>query len=289
MRVDRISAMTKRRMGAGLIFLFVACLPAGPVIDDAAMEEKFTEGLRRPGVEGMSGSAATKALAVAEGKTVAVGTARAAEVGDYESIARSVVVVGSVEDCADCGGAHMGTVSTGWIIGPRGHVVTNYHVLEDKEAEELGVMTFDGTVYPVSRVLAADREGDAAIIGIEAGDADLPVLPLAKEAQTGEAIRVVGHPDGRFYTLTEGVVSRVFTEPTGDEKDRRTWVSVTADYGGGSSGAPVLNEAGEVVAMVSSTAALLADPEEGKDPEVSDVQMVFRDCVSVETMRGMWE
>jgi S1-C subfamily serine protease len=64
-------------------------------------------------------------------------------------------------------------------------------------------------------------------------------------------------------------------------------LTVTADYGGGSSGAPVLNAAGEVVGMVSSTAALLADTEEGKAPEAADVQMVFRDCVSVETMRRL--
>jgi hypothetical protein len=47
----------------------------------------------------------------------------------------------------------------------------------------------------------------------------------------------------------------------------------------------VLNSSGKVVGMVSSTAALLADSEEGKEPAAEDVQMVFRDCVSVETMR----
>ena len=264
-------------------------LPASPVIDDVAMEEKFTQGLTRAGVDGLSGAAAAKALALAEGRKVAVGAAVAAGAPDYETLCHSVVVVGSVVPCQDCGGGHMGAVSTGWIIGPRGHVVTNHHVVEDKTAEELGVMTFDGTIYPVSKVLAADRAGDAVILGVGKGDADLPALALAVAAKTGEEIRVVGHPDGRFYSLTEGIVSRVFTEATSDEKDERTWLSVTADYGGGSSGAPVLNAAGEVVGMVSSTAALLADPEEGKGPEVSDVQMVFRDCVSVETMRGLVE
>ena len=260
---------------------------ASPVIDDAALEEKFTQGLLSPGVDGLGGAKAAKALAQAEGKRVSVGAGQSRGATDYEEACRAVVVVGTIDHCKDCKDSHMGAVSSGWIIGSGGEVMTNYHVVEDENAGELGVMTSDGTVYPVRAVLAADREGDAAILSITAGDADLPALPLAKMAKTGEAVRVVGHPDGRFYSLTEGIVSRAFTQATSDEKDQRTWLTVTADYGGGSSGAPVINAAGEVVGMVSSTAALLADTEEGKEPEASDVQMVFRDCVSIETMRRL--
>jgi S1-C subfamily serine protease len=181
----------------------------------------------------------------------------------------------------------MGAVSSGWIAGAEGEVVTNHHVLDDKTVGELGVMTFDGTVYAVRDVLAADREGDAAILRIDPAGAALSALPLSDGVKTGDSIRVIGHPDGRFYTLTEGIVSRVFTEATSDEEGTRTWLTVTADYGGGSSGAPVLNEVGEVVGMVSSTAALLADAAEGAEPRATDVQMVFRDCASVETIRGL--
>ena len=181
----------------------------------------------------------------------------------------------------------MGAVSSGWIAGAEGEVVTNHHVLDDKTAGELGVMTFDGTVYAVLDVLAADREGDAAILRIDPAGAALSALPLSDGVKTGNNIRVIGHPDGRFYTLTEGIVSRVFTEVTSDAEGTRTWLTVTADYGGGSSGAPVLNEVGAVVGMVSSTAALLADAAEGAAPRAADVQMVFRDCASVETIRGL--
>lgn len=268
---------------------FAPLLWASPVIDDAALEEKFAAGLTKPGVDGLTGESAVAALSSADGKQAERGEVAAAAGTEYAQICRSVVVVGSVDFCKECNKSHMGAVSSGWVIDPRGRIVTNYHVLEDKEAEELGVMAFDGTVYPVRAVIAADREGDAAILEIEPGGAELSALPLADGAITGEPIRVVGHPDGRFYSLTEGIVSRVFSEETTDGKSRRTWLTVTADYGGGSSGAPVLNGAGEVVGMVSSTATLLADPEEGKEPEAADVQMVFRDCVSVETIRGLFK
>jgi S1-C subfamily serine protease len=269
-----------------LLFCFAAAL-AAPVIDDGALEAKFTEGLQRAGVEGISGTEAIEALAAARGKIAEIDETSGKAMSDYEQACRAVVVVGSAEYCADCKTTHMGAVSTGWVIDPRGRIVTNHHVLEDKKAGELGVMTFDGRVFGVRRVLAADRDGDAAILEIDPGDAELSALALADEARTGEAVRVIGHPDGRFYTLSEGIVSRVFFETGGEDKVRRTWLTVTADYGAGSSGAPVLSAAGKVVGMVSTTAALLADTEEGEEPAAEDVQMVFRDCVSIETIRRL--
>ena len=262
---------------------------ASLVIDDAELEERFAAGMQEHGVEGLSGADATKALLRAEGKSVEVTMTSPKPATDYEQACRSVVVVGSANFCKDCKGAHMGGFGTGWVIDPRGRIVTNHHVLEDKEAEELGVMTFDGRVFPVRRILASDSKGDAAILEIDPGGVELPALVLADGVRTGEAVRVIGHPDGRFYTLSEGIVSRVFSESGGEDKVRRTWLTVTADYGAGSSGAPVLSASGQVVGMVSTTAALLADTAEGEEPAAEVVQMVFRDCVSIETIRGLIE
>ena len=274
---------------AGKLAFVAVVATASPVIDDVALEEKFADGLQKPEVEGISGRQALDALQRADGRKAEfpANSALSASV-DYADICRAVVVIGSVEHCKECDKFHMGAVSSGWVIDPRGFIATNYHVLEDKEAGEIGAMDLEGNVYPVRKVVAADRAGDAAIFEVDTGGAKLRALPLAGSAATGERVRVVGHPDGRFYSLTEGIISRVFTEAGDDTgKDRRTWITVTADYGSGSSGAPVLNAAGEVVGMVSSTAALLADTEKDKEPKAEDVQMVFRDCVSVDTIRRL--
>jgi S1-C subfamily serine protease len=287
MRFERKAPASGVHGGLVLLLFSFALAQAGPVINDAAIEEKFTAGLLQEGIDGLSGAAAVEALADARRKSVPIDVRAGNAVSDYEQACRSVVIIGSADYCPECQKTHMGAVSTGWVIDPKGRIMTNHHVLEDKDAEELGVMTFDGRVFPVRGVLAADREGDAVILEIDPGGVELPALALAETARTGEAIRVIGHPDGRFYSLSEGIVSRVFTEAAGEARVRRTWLTVTADYGAGSSGAPVLNAAGRVVGMVSSTAALLADTEEGKEPAAEDVQMVFRDCVSVETMRRL--
>jgi serine protease Do len=268
-------------------------VPAGadPVIDDEKLEKQFVHGVLQLPEMGrlLTGRQVGQALPQAEGRKAkrSAGPARAAPT-HAEAVA-STVVIGTVEKCQDCDDWHLGVVSTGWLVGAEGLVATNYHVLEDDSENRVGVMTSDGRVFPLREVVAADRDGDAVLVRLGGDVGGLPWLPLAERARTGEGVRVVGHPDGRFYSLTGGMVSRVFVGPQEEGAERRAWLTVTADYGAGSSGGPVLNADGEVIGMVSSTATLLADPEEGESPRPEDVQMVFRDCVSLDTLRGMLE
>ena len=282
-----------------LAMAVACCVPApaadgGPVIDDERLEEQFVDGVlphRRNG-RALTGRQAAAALGTAVGRKAKHngGSPGAAAEGRYARAREAVVVIGTVEKCGECPGWHMGAVSSGWLAGPDGLVATGYHVLEEDSDEPLGVMFADGAVHPVTEVVAADRDGDAVFLRIAAdGAAGRPWLPLAAGAAPGDPVHVVSHPDGRFYSLTEGIVSRVFRAAHEEGAGQRQWVTVTADYGAGSSGAPVLDEDGRVVGMVSSTAALLADPAEGREPGAEDVQMVFKDCVSCETLRGLLE
>ena len=263
--------------------------PPSAVIDDVQMEEGFVRGLLAgAGQAGFTGREATEAVRAAHGKRVgAVLPEDGADGPGYGKWREAVVVIGSISKCEECPEWHMDSVSAGWFMTPDGLVATNYHVLEDEKAEQLGVMTADGRVFRIKEIVAADRHGDAAILRLETNGEEWSWLPLAAGVAPGEEARILSHPDGRFYSLSEGIVSRLHRAPAEEDGESRVWTTVTADFGAGSSGAPVLNERGEVIGMVSSTAVLLADPEEGKDAAAEDVQMVFKDCVSLETMRGL--
>lgn len=285
------------RLGTVLALVLSVLSPAAaePVIDDEKIEIDFVRGIQREATRGhaLTGKQVLAALADAKGRRAAVALPTpggSAESGAtrYQRAREAVVIIGSIEKCTECPEWHMGAVSSGWLVGPDGLVATNYHVLEEDSDEPLGVMFADGAVFGLKEVVAADEDGDAALVRI-AIDGERPWLPLAATVKTGEPVHVVSHPDGRFYSLTEGIVSRVFVGPLEEGAARRTWVTVSADYGSGSSGAPALNDRGEVVGMVSSTATLLADPEEGQEPKAEDVQMIFKDCVSVETIRALME
>lgn len=87
-------------------------------------------------------------------------------------------------------------------------------------------------------------------------------------------LRVFSHPDDHFFALSEGMVSRYVALPVEKAPGEVTFMAVTADFGAGSSGAPVFNERGGVVGLVNNTQSLYYDPKKGRD-----LQMVFKHCL----------
>ena len=167
----------------------------------------------------------------------------------YARAKESVVVISAIYKCDRCDNWHA-TCASGFVISESGAIVTNYHVVDQAEKSGLVAMTSDGQVMPVTRVLAANEMDDVAIVQVEGKD--LKPLPIAKDAtDVGTPIAVVSHPDHHFYTYTNGVVSR-YHKVRGQGKETEA-MTITADFARGSSGAPVLNEQGEVVGVVRST------------------------------------
>ncbi|QDS99277.1 S1 family peptidase [Adhaeretor mobilis] len=192
---------------------------------------------------------------------------------------------------------HITFCATGFVVSADGVIATNYHVIPDSD-NYLFAMTSDGQVHPIQEVLAGNKSNDVVLCRISS-DA-LQAFPLREAAPVGSAIRVISNPKGRVNSLSEGIISRRYARPRGkqppqvDEGDEKKapveiraatrWVTVTADFGRGSSGAPVLDRSGNVVAMARSTDAV----EVGVDPRKS-VQMVFRDCVPAEVILELIE
>jgi S1-C subfamily serine protease len=166
----------------------------------------------------------------------------------YDVCGNSVLVVGYLYNCPQCGRQHA-SVAGGFALAASGVIVTNYHVVARPEALATAAMTRDGRVYPVREVLAADKDSDVAILQLD-GDGFTP-LALSREAPAGTSVAVIGHPGQRFYSLTTGIISRhCVVDSNGKEIP---WITATADIGPGSSGAPLLNEYGEVVGIASQT------------------------------------
>jgi S1-C subfamily serine protease len=152
--------------------------------------------------------------------------------------------------------------------------VTNYHVAANESNHTLVVMTRSGDVYAVKEVLAASHADDLAILALDAPDADFQPLALSSDAPVGAAVSVISHPDGRFFTMTRGIVSRYFRRRAGGHET--TMVAVTADFARGSSGCPVIDDRGAVVALVASTVSVYYNESHERQ---ENLQMVFKQCV----------
>ncbi|MFH5805782.1 serine protease [Alienimonas sp. DA493] len=214
----------------------------------------------------------------------------------------ATLIVACVHFCENCQRFESNNAS-GFVLTPDGLAVTNYHVLDaapkpkrdrdaDADAEEDGTeeragfvaLTRTGEALPVVEVLAADAAADVAVVrlGLPEGRT-LPALPLAPAGRIGEEVHCISHPAGRFFSYSRGVVTR---RHLGRRLGRATpRLSVTADYARGSSGAAMVNAAGAVVGIVTTTDSVYYSERGGAQ---RDLQMVFRDCVPVESLRALF-
>ena len=153
---------------------------------------------------------------------------------------------------------------TGFIISEDGMILTNGHVVSDKDADYT-VLTNDGKKYP-ARVLARDSIRDLAVIKIEGektidnqGKLNLKSFPPLKlgdsdKLQIGQTVIAIGNALGEFRnTVSVGVISglgRTVTASGGGMIETLEDVIQTdAAINKGNSGGPLLNLKGEVIGV----------------------------------------
>ncbi len=189
----------------------------------------------------------------------------------FASRADSVLIVGHVYDCGRCDGWHVGP-STGVVLSPRGIGATNYHVLASDNAKTLVAGTRNGNLYPIREVIAASKSDDLAVFRFEAEG--LTAAPLRGDSPVGTPAWVISHPSRRFFSFTDGMVSRY--HQTRRDGQLVPTLTITADYARGSSGGPVFDDAGNLIGLVSRTESLYYSVEGGIQ---RNLQMVFKQCV----------
>lgn len=183
----------------------------------------------------------------------------------YTAARQATVIFSSFGLCGNCAKFHPNPAS-GFIVSPDGLVITNHHVIADKDASAFAIMTADKKTYPVVEVLASNETADIALVRVDAKN--LPYFPVREAANPGETVYVLSHPSGHFYSFTRGSVSRFMME-------RGTpWVEITADYAGGSSGGPIMDSTGQIIGVVSMTNSLYSG-----ERRTSDLQMVRKIAV----------
>ena len=253
------------------------------VIDDRGLKSKFQQGLEGlfNAKKATSLKNLTKQLTRPKAKVQLpeIGTQKLSPGKIYENCKPSVLMIGRLYKCGKCTNWHVSSAS-GFAITESGVIATNHHVVENSDGVALGAMDHTGKTYVVSEVLAANKADDVAILQLR--DAKLTPLPLAVKAPVGTPINVISHPDGRYFTMTKGDVSRYFLARSKEGVAQR--MAITADYAKGSSGAPVLDNSGAVVGMVSATNSIYYKQTRGHQ---ENLQMVIKSCIPVDAIRRL--
>ena len=138
---------------------------------------------------------------------------------------------------------------SGFVIDPRGYVMTNNHVIEG--AENIQVTLGDRSHY-VARLIGTDPRNDIALLKIQPKDKPLVALPLGDSSglQVGQGVLAIGNPFGFSGTLTKGVISALGrTVQTSDTSAIDQAIQTDAAINRGNSGGPLLNSRGEVIGI----------------------------------------
>ena len=124
-------------------------------------------------------------------------------------------------------------------------VVTSLHVIKD--ANQIRLETFSGTTATVQSIVAINKETDLALLRLEQPCPDIAILPLVSTPpHEGEAVMLVSSPQGSRWKVTRGNVGLLW-----EFSGFRTRLQITAAIAPGSSGGPVVNEQGEVIAIAA--------------------------------------
>jgi serine protease Do len=226
----------------------------------------------------------------------------------YRRTIESVFLVAGLTKPSGDETAWQTSFSTAFVVHEDGILSTSAHVFDhDDHDDAVVVMDVRGQVYPVLEILAANRTGDTCLFRIS--KKGLKPLALGPAVHPGSQINVIGHPGDSFFYFSAGHVANYERDEEG-----LLWLNITADFGQGSSGGPVMDEAGNVVGQVSRTYTLYAggdasnrrrrqrtkqsadhQPDEGpaeSDENAAvkkraDPQMVFKACTPVSSIRAL--
>ncbi len=146
---------------------------------------------------------------------------------------------------------------SGSVIDNQGHILTNYHVIED--AQKLTVSLGGDKVYP-AKVVGGDPDTDLAVIQIEVPKEGLTIVPIgdSDKLSVGQKVLAIGNPFGLDRTLTTGVISGlqrpIRSVPVSGAPNGRVIegaIQTDASINPGNSGGPLLDKYGKMIGINS--------------------------------------
>lgn len=152
-------------------------------------------------------------------------------------------------------GGEREALGSGYIVDPRGYIITNNHVIDhaDKIWVKLTTDAIGDQGHPAT-VVGVDKDTDIAVLKINANQ-PLPTIKLGNSdgAQVGDWVLAVGSPFNLSQTVTAGIISaKNRSLPQGPQigaGEFQHFLQTDAAINPGNSGGPLLNMDGQVIGM----------------------------------------
>ena len=144
---------------------------------------------------------------------------------------------------------------SGFIVG-EGLVMTANHCLMGgsgiEPSKEFNLKTHDNKLHKVEKVLGFDIERDTLLLKVPTLK-KYPSLQFAKEYKIGQKVFTIGNPLGQGLAVRDGILSSHTKDQNNPEIE---FIRYSAPASPGNSGGPLVDEKGQIVALVFARANL---------------------------------
>lgn len=143
------------------------------------------------------------------------------------------------------------SLGSGVIVGAKGLVITNYHVIKD--AQDITVVLHDRSEY-AARIVLRDEQSDLALLQLQdLKNAVLTSLPLrnSDNLEVGDLVLAIGNPFGVGQTVTSGIISATARSAKGIN-DFGFFIQTDAAINPGNSGGALVDMQGRLAGVPSA-------------------------------------
>lgn len=139
---------------------------------------------------------------------------------------------------------------SGFIWDDKGHVVTNYHVVQGSASLSVIINNHE---YE-ARILGAEPKRDIAVLAVKFDPKETTLKPVklgsSSRLMVGQKVLAIGSPYGLDRTLTTGVISALGREILGVGKVTiPDMIQTDASINPGNSGGPLLDSSGRLIGI----------------------------------------
>lgn len=153
-------------------------------------------------------------------------------------------------------GVPVAGLGSGFILDEKGHILTNFHVVQGME--KIRVVLSDKQSFS-AKVLGSDAKSDIAVLQLEGKyPGNLPIAHLGDSdaLKAGNLVLAFGAPFGLTQTVTHGIISATGRSDVGIA-DFEDFLQTDAPVNPGNSGGPLVSMRGEVIGMNTAIATAI--------------------------------
>lgn len=137
------------------------------------------------------------------------------------------------------------SLGSGVIIGKKGYILTNFHVVQ--HARKISITLADGRKTE-AKLIGRDPETDLAVLRIRLSNLHPAKLANSDMLHVGDVVLAIGNPFGLGQTVTQGIISAIGRNTVGMNQ-LENYIQTDAAINPGSSGGALINTKGLLIGI----------------------------------------